>query len=282
MCLYAQFLSRSFKAVGSIRNYVAAVRLLHKLLEYTAVSCDAIELRLTLQGIARLSRHLARQAAPMTPELLLAMSERLDLSKPFDATIWCLFLFPFFAMARKSNLVPADKNSFDKDKQLVRGRVLEGKGCLLLFWSWAKNIQFGNRVHKIPLLEIPGSKLCPVWAFRNMCTLVPVPQQHPAFCLHSKGNIVPITYPQFNSALKALIKKVGKDPQEFSSHSFRRGGATCAFKAEVPDTLIQLHGDWASDCYKRYLHMGLEEKKGVSQKIGRLVAQVTSQQVNSQ
>lgn len=36
----------------------------------------------------------------------------------------------------------------------------------------------------------------------------------------------------------------------FSSHSFRRGGATHAFRSKVPADLIQLHGDRKLDGYK--------------------------------
>jgi hypothetical protein len=39
------------------------------------------------------------------------------------------------------------------------------------------------------------------------------------------------------------IKSIGKDPDEYSSHRFRRGGASWAFSAEVPSELIQLYGD---------------------------------------
>ena len=55
---------------------------------------------------------------------------------------------------------------------------------------------------------------------------------------------------------------------EFSSHSFRRGGATFAFQTGVSPELIQLHGDWASDSYKQYLHMSFATKLSVSQTMG--------------
>jgi hypothetical protein len=38
--------------------------------------------------------------------------------------------------------------------------------------------------------------------------------------------VLPITYFQFQKVLKSLIKSIGKDPDEYSSHSFRRGGTS--------------------------------------------------------
>jgi hypothetical protein len=40
-----------------------------------------------------------------------------------------------------------------------------------------------------------------------------------------------------------LIKEIGEDPKQYSSHSFRRGGATWAFSSNIPSELIQLYGD---------------------------------------
>ena len=176
---------------------------------------------------------------------------------------------PFFTMARKSNLVPDTAASFDPDRQLSREKVLMGNGCLMVIWTWAKNIQNRNRVHKVPLLHILRSLLCTVKAYRNMCRLVPLDGKHPAFALKSSRGPVSVTYQQFNQKLKKLVGACGLNPDNFSTHSFRRGGSTCAFRADVPETLIQLQGDTASDCYKKYLEMGLAEKRAVSLRLAK-------------
>ena len=244
---------------------------MHIIMHQSLHAFEQFEYKLTMKGMTKRLKHRPRQAEPITPQILLSFTRFLDLHDPIDATYWSLFLTAFFAMARKSNLVPSSKAKFDSSKQLTRGRVLLGEGCLLLVWSWAKNIQTGNRIHKLPMLEIVGSKLCPVKAFARMARLVPAGELEPAFCLPLGGSVVPVTYHQFNAKLKALIRRTGLDPSRFSTHSFRRGGATCAFKAQVPETLIQLQGDWASECYKRYLRMGIAEKKEVAQKMASYV-----------
>ena len=53
--------------------------------------------------------------------------------------------------------------------------------------------------------------------------------------------------------LKAVLKLVVIDnPSQYNMHSFRRGVASFYFRAGVPSEIIQLFGNWASDCYLRY------------------------------
>ena len=111
----------------------------------------------------------------------------------------------------------------------------------------------------------------------EVCLIKTIPQRstsvltahYTAFALKSSRGPVPVTYQQFNQKLKKLVGACGLNPDNFSTHSFRRGGATCAFRADVPETLIQLQGDWVSDCYKRYLEMGLAEKRAVSLRLAK-------------
>ena len=129
---------------------------------------------------------------------------------------------------------------------------------------WSKTIQFGERKLVVPLIPIPGSVLCPVMAYRIMCEKVRVIDTKPLFSL-SRNNY--ITYSKFQIKMRQLIEKIGLDPEVFSTHSFRRGGATFAFKSGVSSELIQLHGDWKSDAYKNYLTFDLEDKLQVAEKM---------------
>jgi len=56
------------------------------------------------------------------------------------------------------------------------------------------------------------------------------------------------------------VSVLGLDPNNFSPHSFRHGGATYAFQAGVPEHLTQIHGDWRSDAYKLYLALPLSTR----------------------
>ena len=41
-------------------------------------------------------------------------------------------------------------------------------------------------------------------------------------------------------------------------HSFRRGGASDAFKCNIPAALIKLQGDWKSNAYLQYSDIPLD------------------------
>ena len=267
VCLFAQFLSCTFKAVTSIQNYISGIRTLHALLEAPFHSTDNIELKLTLRGLKRSKPHAVRQAAPLSPHILCKVHSLLDLTTPFDATLWALLLVAFFTLSRKSNLVVTGKKPFDRRRQLCRSDVLIGEKGPLVQYRWSKTNQFGSRVLLVPVLAIPGSVLCPLEAYTNMLQVTPVEADGPAFVLPINRNLVPVSYQVLQKFIKKCVAKLGLDPGMFSSHSLRRAGATWAFRSQVPGELIKTHGDWSSQAYLRYLEFSLTERCEVAQKM---------------
>ena len=79
----------------------------------------------------------------------------------------------------------------------------------------------------------------------------------PAFAY---GTRLCVTSHKFIRVLRDLLTKAGYDAKSFTGHSFRRGGATYAFRAGVSGELIKLIGDWKSDAYSRYLDFSLDSK----------------------
>ena len=263
LSLYAQFLSRSFESVQSIKNYLSGVQTMHYLLGYSTSQINDFLLNLSLRGMERVKLHLVKQARAITPEILISMHKFFDFSEPTDTVLWCLFLFAFFLFARKSNLVPDSLQSQHK-KFLLREDVESFGNILIVHIKWSKTIQFGQRTLKLPLIKIPGSVLCPVKAFNKMCKMVPALPSDPLFTLPKKKCV---TYYQYQNKLRYFIQKIGLNPEEFSTHSMRRGGTTYAFQSKVPVELIKMHGDWRSDCYQKYLSFSLEDKLLVASKM---------------
>ena len=268
LCLYAQFLARSFKTSDAIQNYVNGVHLLHRFTGESFPLDQMWQVKLVLKGTAKLKSHTPRQALPITPGLLLEFLPFLELDNPIDATFWSLFLTAFFCMLRKSNIVSNSKFEFVPKKQLCRSDMLVESDFLIVHIKWSKTIQRGERSLEIPLPSLPRSPLCPVKAFRNMCQLVSAKDFHPAFAFPEKGSVVPVTYAQLQSFLRYLIKKTERDPSKYSSHSFRRGGASWAFHSNVPVDLIQVQGNWGSDAYKKYLDFEFSDRARVAGAIG--------------
>lgn len=259
--LFAQFLSRTFKSTDSIKNYINGVKTMHLLLGHSVDHINSFILSLSLKGIAKLHPYCLKQAEAITPKILLAIANILNFDNQTDLVYWCLFLFAFFLLARKSNLVPTSRKDTQLKQYLLRQNVQDCKHYLIVSMNWTKTIQKGERILQIPLVRIRGSILCPVRAYRKMCKAVPAADDSPLFLL-PKDKI--ITYSMYQSKLKECIERIGFDSNKFSTHSFRRGGATLAFRANVPADQIQLLGDWRSDAYKRYLAYSFEDKVEIS------------------
>jgi len=248
---------------GSIDNYISGARTLYKLSGVSDKHFDSIELKLTRKGLARLNPHMPFRAHPVTPTILLKIFNILDLSVDSECVFWCLFLTAFFTMSRKSNLVLSEKSK--QYKMITRNNITVKDGIIFMEFLWSKTNQFGRRTHIVPLVPIPNSVLCPVIAYHRMIERVPAQPSDPLFMLRVKRkSSKPVTYFQFQSFFKQLISLIGLNSSDFSTHSFRRGGATWAFHNNVPGELIQNHGDWASSAYLLYLDLSLEKKLDVS------------------
>lgn len=74
ICMYVQFLSRSFSSVNSIKNYLNAVKLLHL---FNDLECrlDVMDIKLLLKGITRLHPHCEKRALPIDPYILMEFYE---------------------------------------------------------------------------------------------------------------------------------------------------------------------------------------------------------------
>ena len=166
-------------------------------------------------------------------------------------------------MCRKSNLVGTVE---DDSKCLHRGDITVFKEYLIVKFHWSKTIQFGERCLEIPIIKNSPSPLCAYSAFKVMCIQFSV-SSSPAFVVVSGRKIKSVSYNMLQNILKKMIEKIGLDPSLYSSHSFRRGGATWAFQCGVPSELIQVQGDWKNDAYKLYLRYGLNDKLQVSSKM---------------
>lgn len=261
ICLFAQFLSRSFKSVDSIRNYLYGVKFLHLFLDIPFTHFETFYFRLFLRGLKRTNPHCVKSALPITPTILFKFKEVLDFSVNNNCTYWCLFLFAFFLMCRISNLLGTQD---DSSKCLKRENIRVFRNYLLIKFSWSKTIQFGERELEIPIMRNTNSPLCAYTAFIEMSKAFPVSSDSPAFVVNIGKNNRPVSYVMLQGFLKVIISKIGYDPSSYSSHSFRRGGATWAFQSGVPSELIQFLGDWRSDVYKEYLKYNIKDKLHVS------------------
>ena len=264
ICLFTQYISRSFKSVDAVINYVQGIKTIHLLRGLAVHPFEHKVLRILFKGLRRSKAHTIRQALPITLDILLDICSRLALNHIEDAVFWSLCLVAFFCILRKSNLVPNSAQGFNPKQQLRRGDVLVTRSAKLVRKRWTKTIQFGQRQLVIPVLGIPRSQLCPVAAYQHMCKAVPAHAGAPAFCVPGDTGLLPYTYRQWQSKLKAILRQTGRIEHKYSSHSFRRGGASFAYKAGASVEMVKMLGDWRSDSFRRYLHLPMETKQSVA------------------
>ena len=143
------------------------------MLGYSLDHLNTFLINLSLKGLTRLKQHCVKQAEPITPLILSQIYGILDMNKADDTVIWCLFLFAFFLVARKSNLVPTNKSDIESKHYLLRNDISYSGENLCVTMRWSKTIQFGQRLLKTPLLKLHPSNLCPITAYQKMVEFIP-------------------------------------------------------------------------------------------------------------
>ena len=116
----------------------------------------------------------------------------------------------------------------------------------LITVNWTKTIQNKEQISSIPIPHIPNSLLCPVSALEHYFLQVPVSisQCLPLFAFVHCNQLHPLTYSRFVKLLCSKLSSLGLQPEMYSSHSFRCGGASFAFALHLYIyTFIQLQGD---------------------------------------
>ena len=68
---------------------------------------------------------------------------------------------------------------------------------LIVLVKWSKTIQFGYRILRISLINIPDNILCPVKAYKDMIKAIPAHKTSPAFCILKEGKFISIIYNNF-------------------------------------------------------------------------------------
>ena len=235
----------------SIRNYLSWVKMLHLFVWADYPFTKDFILSLTLRGVACKALHTPRQALPVTPSILLRISEVLSCdTDPLSLPLFCAFLFTFFLMSCLPNIAPSSFKSFDPRRNLTRGDIAVTVSSLLVTFKCTKTIQFGKCALRIPLLRIAISLLCPVAAYQRMVQLVPDRRSSPAFLIPGPAGLVPLTKRSFVSHFGSCLSSAGiLNARSFRGHSFWRGVASWAFPCGVPGELIQQYGDWSSNAY---------------------------------
>ena len=213
---------------------------------------------LLLRGIKRtLGVQQPNRKHAITLPLLRTIHTQLDTNHPNAQMFWAACLFLFFTFLRKAHV--AAKGSAPTPQTVLRQDIrLTPDDRFLLTVRHTKTIQFRQRTLKwiLPKLADGADPCCPTtqlaaYLLRTRGVLEP---DAPLFQSQaSDGKYLPLKYASFIALFKEQITLAGLDPSQYAGHSFRRGGATFAMDAGIPDSTIMAMGDWTSDAWRAYV-----------------------------
>ena len=253
---YMEFMARS-SGFPHLKHLLSSVKFMHEALDQPFPT-NSFMLDMTMQGLKRRLARVPFQVLPLTPGILKRMYPHLNMSLPQDQALWCSYLLSFYGLLRKSNAVPKS-TLLDPGKVLTRQNISVDlvNNMVYLYLGYGKTNNFCTRDVIIP---IPGNNDPVLDPVRHVCSLftkVQVDPSAPAFTYRAGSCI---TYTTFTSRLKSLLKKAGLDPDLYSGHSFRRGGATFLHSCGGTALMIQASGDWSSQCFTRYIYLSEGER----------------------
>ncbi|KAK3261883.1 hypothetical protein CYMTET_29237, partial [Cymbomonas tetramitiformis] len=197
----ARFIAFSawFVQPGTTKSYLAGVRSLHlqQGVEWTPVA-HRFWVAAALQGVRRQWDRPAKPVMPITLRDLARMAESSDMESITGLALWAAILVGFYGLFRKDNLTTGKSQAWN-------ARVRH-----------SKTIQCGERYHWVPLVAVPGSRLCPVEALRRlMLATEGLPDEAPLFQVEGRGKrgaLVPMSHAALAAGLKSLAVQVGLDP----------------------------------------------------------------------
>ena len=257
---YLEYLARRLASPKSVTNYWSAVKVLHAYSKHKFVNSSGLEIDLMLKSISVSKRHVSKQKFPLSKKHLTQMCQILESQEDVGIVVKTILLFGWYGFLRASNLCPEDPKVIDHTRHFLRRDVQCTEDYLVITVKWAKNMQCSIQQQKIVLPKAYPKIVDPVSTYRKLCQMIPAKPKQPLFLLQTG---LPIALGKFRTIFTLLCKQIGINPEDYSPHSLRRGGASYAKKNGATDTDIQRHGVWASAAYKDYLTAFPDEQSSV-------------------
>ena len=266
---YIAFLGKSLGSYLSLKNYLSALKKINLLLGADVEFMNDTGSNMLKRALRKILGENMNRKEEITIQLLSRICSILNASVPLHACMKVIFLVAFFSFLRKSNLLPRSVGeSLGEDGMFLKRRDVSftKDGAILRIYR-TKTLLFRSRVLSVPIPKIAGSMLCPVGALRHHLALSPGSQKDSLFSLAGHSGSKPVLAGHAVKFLKECIKFLGYNENVYSMHSFRRGGATFAFRAGAPSEFIKAQGDWMSDAFLVYSVISPQDKTRILQSI---------------
>ena len=253
--------------VGTCKVYLAALVTRHTELGYHSPLDDAPPLLdRVLSGIKRwdTAKTTAKPKLPITTAILRGMAGHLNLDVRSDSLLWAMMWTATAAMLRISEFTLAVGKTTDRSPSWQQLTLHSSDDSVVDTFTATPS----SNVH-YAVLHLNASKTDP---FRTGVDIIIASRtalqaivryighlrlQRPRPTLSSPlfmaSDATPVKRPWLMKEVARLLRLLGHDPDRYSSHSFRKGGAVSLQERGVEDSLIRRAGRWKSDAFHSYV-----------------------------
>ena len=286
LVVYAAYLIQSgrIKSRASIRQYLSAVRTLHKMYGMDCVTPGTYgPLDLIVKGIDRGFTEPSKTRLPITVQILCNLvhglinyisHDSLE-AKSFGLVMKSLYLTLFSTMLRGGNCLPDSQSDFYSVRHLSWGRIEVVDQGLVVRIPMSKTIQIGDRVHEIPIARCAVRQMCPVMALLDLVNLRGVATcgaNDSVFTYLKNGSWLILTKAVAGKMLSRQLTAMGLNAKLYGLHSFRVGSIMQGLEGNNSMAFLRLHSDHRSSAIYGYLHMPAVRRFGVACSLSRDVA----------
>ena len=241
---YVAYLEIQGLAPATVRNYLAAIRAWVLSLGLPEPVIWSPRVHLACRAMVR-THAPPRQVSPITYQLLSSMIHLLTPSRDHLLLAAAISL-QYFACLRASELCSNTCQARVPARSDISFYSRDSVPIMVYTCHTSKTAAHGFDVH----VGCSGALVCAVCIMHHFISSYPASPHDPLFAL-SSGQA--LTYEAYNSAIKQLVRALGLNPKNYSSHSLRAGAATQAAQTGLDPDSIKRLGRWRSQAYMVYL-----------------------------
>lgn len=238
------------KTPGTVMNYISGVRTWLRLMGAPTTAFDTYLLEVLKKGIARSSSHVPTQAPPLRPTDVRKAVCFFNSAGDNGPVLSAALLLGYFTLLRQSNLLLSPVRTDPGHVLRAKDITLTREGLNVHVRS-SKTLSKSSPPRDIAVPAIPGSKYCPVRAWRKYVSRTQPYLEGPAF-ITTDG--LPLRPRGLLDTLRLALAVGGHPaPGAITLHSLRRGGAqACASSGSSLEDIKAL-GHWTSDAVHKYI-----------------------------
>lgn len=249
LMMYATQLYKRHMHINTIKVYLFAVRHYHIINKCNNPLLCTPRLNLVLKAI-QLKCIKSKSKLPITYPILEKVYVALGRSRD-ERLMWAAMTLGFFGLLRASEFTVPSQASFCNDKHLTVSDVsLRSSHSNDTFMS--VRVKSSKTDSKGFILHIGCSQhtVCAVCAMTDYLNTRAMSGSDPLFLF---DNDTILSRSILVSTTRSYLAMCGIDPEKYTGHSYRVGGATSAAEAGLSDWEIKAMGRWNSECYHRYI-----------------------------